>query len=130
MTNNVGHMTNYVGQMSQEEISMLEPLLGSTNAERALIFILARDEGYARDMARFFDTGLYGIQRQLDKLEAGGILASRRAGRTRLYTFNPRYPFLNELKALLAKALTYYPEEAKTDLTMNRRRPRARGKPL
>jgi hypothetical protein len=29
---------------------------------------------------------------QLDKLEVGGILASRKVGRTRLYVFNPRYP--------------------------------------
>ncbi len=108
---------------------MLQPLLGSTNAERVLIFIQARGEGYAREIATFFETDLYGIQKQLDKLENGGILASRRVGRTRLYVFNPRYPFLSELSALLAKALTFYPEDARADLTMNRRRPRRRGKP-
>lgn len=108
---------------------MLEPLLGSTNAERVLIFIQARGEGYAREIALFFETDLYGIQKQLDKLEVGGILASRKVGRTRLYVFNPRYPFLAELQALLAKALTFYPETTRTDLTMNRRRPRRRGKP-
>jgi hypothetical protein len=108
---------------------MLEPLLGSTNAERALIFIQARGEGYAREIALFFETDLYGIQKQLDKLEVGGILVSRKVGRTRLYIFNPRYPFLAELQALLAKALTFYPETTRTDLTMNRRRPRRRGKP-
>jgi hypothetical protein len=109
---------------------MLVPLFGSLNAERALIFILARDEGYARDIARFFGTGLYGVQKQLDKLEAGGVVTSRLLGRTRLYTFNPRYPFLPELKALLSKALSFYPEEEKDELVMNRRRPRRRGKPL
>jgi predicted ArsR family transcriptional regulator len=109
---------------------MLEALLGSTNAERVLIFILAREEGYARDIARFFETDLYAIQRQLDKLEAGGILASRSAGRTRLYTFNPRYPFLNELRSLLEKALSFYPEADRENLLMNRRRPRGRGKAL
>lgn len=109
---------------------MLEPLLGSTSAERVLIFILAREEGYARDIARFFETDLYSIQKQLDKLEAGGVLASRLAGRTRLYVWNPRYPFLAELKSLLQKALTFYPEEARDKLLMNRRRPRRRDKPL
>ena len=56
---------------------MLEPLLGSVNKERVLIFLLARDESYATEIARFFETDLYGIQNQLDWLEAGGILVSR-----------------------------------------------------
>ena len=78
----------------------------------------------------FFDANLYAIQRQLDKLEAGGVLVSRTAGRTRLYQFNPRYPFLNELKQLLEKALLFYPEDVRENLVMNRRRPRKRDKPL
>jgi hypothetical protein len=109
---------------------MLEPLLGSASAERVLIFILVREEGYARDIARFFETDLYSIQKQLDKLEVGGILASRLAGRTRLYVWNPRYPFLPELKSLLQKALTFYSEEEREKLVLNRRRPRRRDKPL
>lgn len=108
---------------------MLEPLLGSTNAERVLIFLLARGDGYAREITLFFETDLYGIQKQLEKLEVGGVLSSSQVGRTRLYTFNPRYPFLTELKDLLEKALTFYPETERLDLTMNRRRPRRKGKP-
>jgi len=109
---------------------MLEPLLGSVNAERCLLFIVAREEGYASEMAKFFDTDLYGIQKQLDKLETGGVLASYKAGRTRLYRFNPRYSFLKELRALLEKALTFYPTEEQERLRVVRRRPRRRGKPL
>ena len=109
---------------------MLTTLFGTQNSERALIFLLARNEGYAREIAQFFDTNLYAIQRQLDKLEAGGVLVSRTAGRTRLYQFNPRYPFLNELKQLLEKAFSFYPEDVRENLVMNRRRPRKRGKPL
>jgi hypothetical protein len=109
---------------------MLESLLGSVNRERVLLFILAREEGYPRDIARFFATGLTPVQRQLDTLEQGGILVSRLAGRTRLYTFNPRYPLLDELKALLEKALTFYPAEERERLLMSRQRPRRRGKTL
>jgi len=109
---------------------MLTPLLGTENSERVLIFLLTRNEGYAREIAQLFDTHLYAIQRQLDKLEAGGVLVSRTVGRTRLYQFNPRYPFLNELKQLLEKALSFYPEDVRESLVMNRRRPRKRGKPL
>lgn len=109
---------------------MLEPLLGSVNAERCLMFILARGEGYATEIADFFDTDLYGIQRQLDKLEQGGVLVSRKVGRTRVYGFNPRYPFLKELKSLLGKALGFYAEEEQERLRVRRRRPRRKGKPL
>lgn len=109
---------------------MLEPLLGSTNAERVMLFIHARMEGYASEIARFFDTDLYGIQKQLDRLEAGGVLASRQVGRTRLYRMSPRYAFLKELNALLAKALGFYPPAEQERFRIVRRRPRRRRKPL
>jgi predicted transcriptional regulator len=109
---------------------MLRALFGSESSERILIFINSREEGYASEITKFYNANLFSIQQKLDKLEAGGILVSFTAGRTRLYSFNPRYPFLIELKALLMKALDYYPEEIKESLIMNRRRPRRRGKPL
>ena len=107
---------------------MIEALLGSKNAERVLIYLFSREEGYAREITRFFDTDLKSVQKQLNRLETGGVLVSREVGRTRPYTFNPRYPFLNELKALLEKALSFYPEKERDELVMNRRRPRAKGK--
>jgi hypothetical protein len=109
---------------------MIESLLGSKNAERVLIYILARDAGYAREIASFYKTDLKSIQIQLDKFEKNGVLVSHTVGRTRPYIFNPRYPFLKELKSLLEKALSFYAPEEQTELRMNRRRPRSRGKPL
>lgn len=109
---------------------MLESLFGSTSCERVLIFLAARDEGYAREIATFYTTSLAPVQKQLDKLEAGGLLASRTVGRTRLYVFNPRYPFLAELKALLTKALSFYDQDLQSRLLLDRRRPRRRAKPL
>jgi predicted transcriptional regulator len=64
---------------------MLEPLFGSANRERILVYLLARKEGYAREIARFFATGLDPVQKQLDRLEFGGVLFSRKAGQTRLF---------------------------------------------
>jgi hypothetical protein len=92
--------------------------------------VAARGEGYPREIARFYNTDLKSVQNQLAKLEAGGVLVSRQVGRTRPYVFNPRYPFLNELKSLLEKALSFYPAKQQEELVMNRRRPRARGKEL
>jgi hypothetical protein len=109
---------------------MLEAILGSLSSERVLVFVLARKEGYAREIARFYETDLTPIQKQLDKLELAGVLVSRTAGRTRLYEFNPRYAFLKELQNLLEKAITFYAPEERERLTMVRRRPRRKGKPL
>lgn len=109
---------------------MIEVLLGSKNAERVLLFLFAREEGYAREIARHFNTDAKSIQLQMDKFEKGGVLVSRDVGKTRPYVFNPRYPFLNELKSLLEKAFSFYPVLEQEELTMNRRRPRAKGKSL
>ena len=109
---------------------MLEPILGSTSRERVLLFIFARKEGYPREIARFFNTDLAPIQRQLIKLEINGLLSSRLAGRTRLYRLNPRYAFKPEIENLLAKALDSYPPDERERLLLNRRRPRRSGKPL
>ncbi len=109
---------------------MLDSLFGSTNKERVLFFICGRGEGYAREIARFFATDLTPVQRQLDVLERGGILTSRLAGRTRIYTFDPRYPLLAELKALLEKAMSFYPQDEQDRLLLARQRPRRTAKPL
>ena len=109
---------------------MIESILGSKNAERVLIYIFAREEGYAREIASFYETDLKSIQMQLDKFEKSGVLVSRAVGRTRPYVFNPRYPLLSEVKALLEKALSFYPESEHEKLVVNRRRPRTSGKPL
>lgn len=109
---------------------MLEPILGSAGSERVLIFLSVRDKGYAREIARFFETDLAPIQKQLEKLENGGVLVSQAVGRTRVFSFNPRYPMIDELRALLEKTLTFYPDDVREKLAMSRRRPRRRGKPL
>jgi hypothetical protein len=109
---------------------MLEPIVGSRSSEQVFIFLVARENGYATEIAQFFDADLYAIQRQLERLENAEVLVSKKVGRTRVYQFNPRYPFLKELKILLSSVLSYYPDEIKQELIMNRRRPRKKDKPL
>lgn len=108
---------------------LLESLLGSKNRERILVYLHAREAGYAREISRFFDTDYFPIYDQLGKLEASGVIVSHKVGRTILFQFNPRYALLTELRALLEKAISYYPEELQERLYKNRRRPRRRGKP-
>lgn len=109
---------------------MLETVFGSRNKERILIYIAARGEGYAREISRYFEAGLSPIQSQLEKLEAGNLLYSKPVGKTLVYAFNPRYPFLTELKNLLEKAIQFLPESDREKLQLVRKRPRRKGKPL
>ena len=109
---------------------MLEGLFGTVNKEKVLLYVYAREEGYPREVAKYYDIDLKTIQNQFEKLELGGVLYSRMVGRTRLYTFSPRFVFLSELKQMLEKALSFYPEEERERLLMTRRRPRRKGKPL
>lgn len=108
---------------------MLEHLLGSADAERVLFFLAARQHGYGREIADFWSARVSGIQRQLDKLEAGGVLIASAVGRTRVYEWNPRWPLHDDLLALLHKGMAFLPEDLRVRLTDNRRRPRRRGKP-
>ncbi|MEL7590924.1 MAG: winged helix-turn-helix domain-containing protein [Anaerolineaceae bacterium] len=109
---------------------MIEALLGSEFAEKVLMYLAVRGKGYASEIAAFYDTGLATIQNQLRKFEDGGVLVSFQSGRTRVFEFNPSYPFLTEIKGLLEKALIYYPPQEVERLTMHRRRPRRTGKAL
>lgn len=124
LTNNVSDITNNSGEY------MFESIVGSKSSEQVFIFLVARQEGYATEIANFFDAELYAIQKQLERLENSDVLVSRKVGRTRVYQFNPRYPFLKELRSLLEKVLSCYPDDIKEALLMNRRRPRKRDKPL
>lgn len=109
---------------------MLEKLFGNKTAERVLLFMSAYQEGYAQEIADTFGISLSAVQRQLERLEAGGILVNQLKGRTRLFTWNLRWPFLGELKRLLKRALAYLPESEQEQYYRHRTRPRRTGKPL
>lgn len=112
-------------------ISMLDALFGNKTAARVLLYLQNYEEGYAPEIAGTFRLSTTAVQNQLRKLEEDeGVLASRLIGRTRLYTWNPRYPFLKQLRALLAEALKYLPEDEIKAYFRKRKRPRRAGKPL
>lgn len=109
---------------------MINNLISPKTKEQILIYLAGRKEGYAREIAKYYDSSLSPVQIQLANLEEAGIIYSRNAGKTILYQLNPRYPFYKELLALLEKAITFLPESEKVKLLMNRKRPRRKGKPL
>ena len=81
---------------------VLKPILGSANSERVLIYILARGQGYAREIARFFNVDPDSVQKQLVKFEAGGVLITRPAGRTVLYGGQGTSPWGGQMAAFTA----------------------------
>jgi hypothetical protein len=81
-------------------------------------------------MAEFFKVRVVVIQNQLERLEQGGVIYSRKVGKTRVYVMSPRYVFRKELTALLKRALSFYPRDIRDRLELVRRRPRRKGKPL
>jgi DNA-binding transcriptional ArsR family regulator len=109
----------------------LESVFGNATAEKALLYLEQYEEGYATAIADTFDeVSLSMVQRQLERFERAGMLVSLLKGRTRLFTWNPRYPFLEEIRALLRKALRSLPESERKLYFSQRRRPRRTGKPL
>ncbi|MBM4382221.1 MAG: ArsR family transcriptional regulator [Deltaproteobacteria bacterium] len=109
---------------------MLEGLFGSPSAERVLLYLERYGEGYALAISRAFDDmPVSMVQRQLARLEAGGVLASRLQGKTRVFSWNPRFAFRVELSALLQKALALLPAAERERYFAQRTRPRRSGKP-
>ena len=108
---------------------MLEGLFGNIIVEKTLFYLNTYSEGYPLGIAKTFGEPVNRIQQQLKRLEEGGIVASRLMENVRLYTFNPRYPFLKELKALIARAYEFLPESEKEKYYRKRTRPRRAGKP-
>ncbi|PIS03396.1 MAG: ArsR family transcriptional regulator [Chlamydiae bacterium CG10_big_fil_rev_8_21_14_0_10_42_34] len=111
---------------------MLEAIFGAKVIEKILFFLLINERCYGSQLSRSFDEALTPFQKGLDRLEAGGIIVSFVEGKTRIYQFNPRYPFLSELKAFLLKSYEFLPSEFKERFYQPkiRKRPRRKGKPL
>jgi sugar-specific transcriptional regulator TrmB len=91
--------------------------------------LILMDESYPRELARILEQPLFGIQKALSGLERDGLVASRMAGRTRLYRLNPRYFALKELQSLLGR-LAEAEQTLRTRIEDLRRRPRRPGKRL
>lgn len=109
---------------------MLEAIVGSVAGEKVLLFMQNYEQAYGREIATTFAMAQSQVQKQLLKLESGGVLVSRLIGRTRLYQWNPRNPLVPPLRALLGVALDSLPAAEKQRLFRQRRRPRRSGKVL
>ncbi len=108
---------------------MLQPILGNNTIEKVLFTLEVYGKTYSSELSKTLNIPVNGIQQQLERLERGGVVVSIMIGKTRLYQFNPRYPFLRELKTLVKKAMKFIPEEEIQKNYRRRTRPRMKGKP-
>lgn len=109
---------------------MLEFLFGNKSAERVLLHIYHYGECHASAIARDYGTALTPILYQLERFERGGLLSSKTAGRSRIYSFNPKSPFTRPVLTLLEIAYRAIPAKKRLSLFKQRRRPRRKGKPI
>ena len=109
---------------------MIEALLGNSTVEKILLYIINYGEGYISGIAETFNISKSQISKQLFRLESGGILVARNKGSLRIYTFNPRCFYKNELEDLLKKVLSQIPRDEIEKYYRKRQRPRRTGKPL
>lgn len=97
---------------------MLEAVFGTKNVQKILIFLFVNSKCYGTQLQRTLKTPLTPIQKALQRLEKGGVIMSYNEGKTRLHQFNPAFPFLPELEALLKKAYTLLPPHEKKHYTL------------
>jgi hypothetical protein len=111
---------------------MLEYLFANKNVEKILMFLTLHSKANATELSRTFSSALDPIQKTLKKLEAGGLLVSFLEGKTRVFQWNPRYPFLKEIQDLALKAYSFLPTSLQETyyLSTKRKRPRRTGKQL
>lgn len=94
---------------------MLEVLFGGKNVKKVLIFLFVNGKCYGTQLHKSLRSALTPLQKALQRLEEGGVIVSFYEGKTRLYQFNPAYPLLTELEALLKKAYTLLPPQEKKE---------------
>ncbi len=124
----IGYITDYIGS----RLRMLEYLFANKNVEKILIYLVLHEKANASELSHSFNSALDPIQKTLKKLEEGGLIVSFLEGRTRVFVWNPRYPFLSEIQGLARKTFEFLPEHMQLAYYQpkKRKRPRKTGKPL
>jgi hypothetical protein len=110
--------------------AMLEGIFGNKTAEKVLLHIFHYGESHGSAIAKDFEMALNPVIQQLNRFEAAGVLVSKEAGRSRVYSFNPKSPLSKPTKELVEIAYEAIPLAERTQIFKVRRRPRKKGKPV
>lgn len=108
----------------------LTEILGGRVVSALMLQLYHYNEGYAAGIAADTGFALSAVQRQLQRLENAGILISRTAGKTRLYSINPKSAYATPVKNLIKVAYDTLSLKEREQRFPTRRRPRRPGKPV
>lgn len=109
---------------------VLDGIFGNKTASRVLIHLYHYNELHASAIAKDYNVALTPILNQLDRFEKVAILVSKLVGKSRVYSFNPKSPFVKGIKGLIEIYYNSLSLEEKESLFKTRRRPRDKGKPV
>jgi len=107
---------------------MIEAIVGNRTAERVLLHIYHYGEIHAAAIASDYGTVVNPIRLQLERFENGNIFVSKAVGRTRLYSFNQKSPYVKPLMEILKITYEAIPLKEREQIFNQRRRPRKKGK--
>ena len=108
----------------------VDSVVGGRTAAQVLLFLENYGEAHGNQIAATFRVPGSMVQRQLKRLESGGIIVGRTVGRTRLFTWNPRSRTAKNLRLFLRAELESMPEEVLDKYFRQRMYPRRTGKPI
>ena len=100
-------------------------LFGSRRRTEVLILLALLASSYPSELTRLLKAQLYSVQTILEDLEGQGIVASRRQGRMRIVSLDPRYFAFRQLRALLLRLAEAEPR-LESAAASRRTRPRHR----
>jgi hypothetical protein len=109
---------------------MLEGVFGNRTAEKVLLHVFHYGQIHASAIAQDLGLALNPIMGQLNRFEQAGVLVSKEMGRSRVYAFNPKSPFIGPVRELIRILYESIPLKDRELLFATRRRPRRKGKPV
>lgn len=111
-----------------DNTDMLDKLFGNETLAMIFLNLFHYGEVYSGLIEKNTGTGSRAVLNQLNKMEEAGILVSREVGRTRLYQFNPKSPFIKPIKEIINITYSNMSIKLKEQMFKERLRPRAKGK--
>ena len=107
---------------------MLDKIFGNETIALIYLNLFHYGEIYSALIEKNTGVGSRAVLNQLSKMEEVGILVSRSVGRTRLYQFNPKSPFVKPIKEIIQITYLNMTLKLKEKMFKERMRPRAKGK--
>ena len=109
---------------------LLSELFGSKTAEGVFLYLFHNKEAHARIIAQDLNMGFSQVERQLKKYEKIDLLLSKQVGKTRVYLFNKKYTFHDQIMSMIEKVYRSIPQNERKKMFLSRHKPRRSDKPV